>query len=186
MAHFKNDVISSDEISIKVESVRILLSEIKVKLNGDERSVKNGPALFTVTDSSKTVEFASTELPDGSADKIKFEIHRFPASQLSDYNSNEVFSEFASPERYSIIIAGTIKEDNTDIPFEYKTEVVSNLNFDFVPPLTIEDSKNLVVKFEFQTDMVFKDKGVVLDPRDSKNKNQIDKQIVNAIKAVKL
>ena len=31
MAHFKNDVISSDEISIKVESVRILLSEIKVK-----------------------------------------------------------------------------------------------------------------------------------------------------------
>lgn len=180
----KVDAITNEIQSIKIESLKILLSNIKVKLDDTERNVHLGPALFTVTDSTRSVEFASTELPEGAMDKIKFEIHRFASSELSSYANDPIFKDFATNDRFTIMIKGVLKSNNVDTPFSYNTEIVGNLTYDFAPPLTIEDGKNMIVEFQFQSEQVFKDKGVILDPNDSKNKSYIDNQIKTALKAL--
>ncbi|PKL84604.1 MAG: hypothetical protein CVV22_12235 [Ignavibacteriae bacterium HGW-Ignavibacteriae-1] len=181
----KQDEIQNGITNIKIHSVRILLNNITIKLNDNERNIKAVPVVFTVTDEVNSYEFANADLPQGGIDKIKFEIHRFASSEIDNYKSNPSLKDFATDERFTIIIKGTTINNADETPFEYKSEVVGNLSFDFNPPLLIEDNKNLIVDFEFQSEMVFKDKGFILDPNDSNNKSHIDNQIKNAIRAIK-
>lgn len=183
--NIKQDEVNGEITSIKIQSVRMLLNNITVKLNDKERNIKSIPVVFTVTDTVKSYEFANSDLPVGGIDKIKFEIHRFASSDIENYSSNPSLKDFATDERYTIIIKGIKVNSSEEIPFEYKTEVVGNLNFDFSPPFYIEENKNVIVDFEFQSELVFKENGLILDPLDSKSKSHIDNQIKNAIRAIK-
>lgn len=183
--HIKGDELQSEISGIKIESIRILLNNISVKLNNNDRNIKLTPMVFTITDSNKTFEFANAVLPSGSMDKIKIEIHRFASSELASYQNNAIFKDFATNERFTILIKGKLVSGVTEDPFEYKTDIVGNLTFDFNPPISIQENVNQTIEFQFQSDMVFKSNGELLDPRDSKNKSHIDNQIKNAIKALK-
>lgn len=183
--NIKGNELQSDLTSIKIETIRILLNNISVKLNDIERNMKLTPVVFTITDSNNSYEFANAVLPSGSLDKIKIEIHRFASSELLSYQNNAIFKDFATNDRYTILIKGKILSGNSDTPFEYKTDIVGNLSFDFNPPINIQDNSNQTIEFQFQSDMVFKNNGELLDPRDPKNRSYIDNQIKNAIKAIK-
>lgn len=183
--NIKGDEIQNDLTSIKIESIRILLNNISVKLNDSERNIKLTPVVFTITDSNKSFEFANADIPSGAMDKIKIEIHRFASSEIASYQNNAIFKDFATNERYTILIKGNLVSGTTETPFEYKTDIVGNLSFDFKPPINIQENVNQTIEFQFQSDMVFKSNGELLDPRDSKNKSHIDNQIKNAIKGIK-
>ncbi len=182
-AKLKSDNIQADIDSIKVESIRILLSNIKAKLADAERVVDAGPVVFRIADTNNTVEFASADLPASAMDKIKFEIHRFSTSELSNYVNNNIFKDFATTERHTIIINGKMKSASAWESFEYKTDIVGNLNYDFNPPINLKDNIKTIVEFCFQSDSVFKENGVIVDPTNPTRKNHIDNQIKNAITA---
>ena len=185
VVNIKGDEIQNEVTGIKIESIRILLNNISVKLNDNDRNIKLSPVVFTITDSSKTYEFANADLPSGNMDKIKIEIHRFASSEIGSYQNNAIFKDFATNERYTVLIKGKILSGSNETDFEYKTDIVGNLSFDFNPPINIQDNINQTIEFQFQSDMVFKSNNIILDPRDSKNKSHIDNQIKNAIKAIK-
>lgn len=178
----KQDEVMSDVTELKIKKIRILMNEIKVSLNNEDKKVKIGPAVYTVTPDSQLVEFANTELPVGNVNKVKFEFHRFSSSEIADYENNVIFKDFATNDRYSVIINGTKKVGGTEIDFEYKSKMTANLTYNFAPPLVIEESKLNIFVFKFHPELVFKKDGNIIDPDDSKNFNDIDNLLRDAIK----
>lgn len=172
-------------MEIRIDTVRILLNEIKIKLNGEDQKVRTGPAVYTITPEAKSVEFASAELPSGNVEQIKFEFHRFSSSELSIYQNNQTFKEFATEDRHSVIISGIKKIGDVEIPFQYKSKVTANVTFNFSPPFEIEEDKSNLIEFIFRTELVFKKSGSLIDPDDPKNFNEIDNLLRDAIKANK-
>jgi len=179
----KDDYIQSEIDSIKVESIRILISNIKAKLADAERIVDAGPVVISISDTINKVEFAKADLPSAEMDKIKYEIHRFSTSELSNYQNHNTFKDFATNDRHTIIIKGMMKSTSGWEAFEYKTDIVGNLNFDFNPPIALKDNINTIIEFIFESETVFKESGAVINPLLPSNKNHIDNQIKLALKA---
>ncbi len=181
----KSDEVQSGITEIKINTVRILLNEIKVKLNSEDKKVRTGPAVYTITPDSQSVEFANADLPSGSIEQIKFEFHRFSSSELATYQNNNTFKDFATADRYSVIITGIKKVGDTETPFEYKSKMTANLTYNITPPLVIDDKSTTYIDFVFQPEFVFKKTGALIDPDDPKNFNDIDNLLKDAIKALK-
>jgi len=170
---------------IKINSVRILISSIKMHVDGEEVMFDAGPVLFQADAQQQSYTFAQAEIQNGSFNKIKYEFHRFPTSELNNWKDDPVFGDFATPERYTVIIEGDVVIAGQDNPFVYETDVVANLMFDFNPPVDVDDNSHVTVDFEFNTEDVFKRNGELMDPTDSKNRPHIDNGIKSAIKANK-
>lgn len=171
---------------IIVDSVRILISNIKMH-NGevDSATIKAGPALFSANSDTQSYQFAYAEIPTGSFNKIKFEFHRFTPNELPTYQNDTIFGDFATPERYTVIIEGRTISANDTIPFTYNSDMTANLKFDFEPPIAVDENQPIVVDFVFHTEEVFMDKGELLDPNDPKSEPHIDNNIKTAIRANK-
>lgn len=169
---------------VTVDRVRILVKNIKVKLNGEERLLKAGPAMFEVTSANPSIAFAQGDVPAGQFDKVSYEIHRFESSVLQQYANDPVFGAFATSDRHTIIVNGKVTDSSGTRAFEYKTDVVGNLNFDFNPAVTVADDKLTTVEFEFLSNLVFHENGVLIDPTDPTKKSHIDNQLKNALKAI--
>jgi len=102
---------------IELDTVKILLRDIKIKSKSgtDSSSIKVGPFVIKLNLTGITTDFAIGNIPTGSYERIKFEIHKIEASEtLSDPEFREGTDESL---RYSVIVKGKY---NT-VPFIYKS-----------------------------------------------------------------
>lgn len=169
---------------VRIASVRILVKDMKMKLNGDERLLHAGPAVLTVRENEQSIVFARADVPAGQFDKVSWDIHRFESSALEQYRNDPVLADFTTDARHTIIITGTVDKDGSTLPFDYRTDVVGNLNFDFNPAVAVADDKVTIVEFQFQSDLVFRENGALVDPNDPASKSHLDNQVKKALKAV--
>ncbi len=180
--------------SIFIKKVRILIKEIKVTVDNEDRmfddnhegndhtKFKTGPYLLTVEYGTNTVFTLSTDIVPGLFEKIKLEYHRFSTSELANYIIDSTFKDFATTDRYSVIIEGTVYSGGVGENFTYNSNVTANLELKLEQIHRLEANKYSKLRLLITPSLLFKKDNYLLDPRDSKNENEIDDLIKHMLK----
>lgn len=178
--------------SIKIKECRILISRLILHSNttvGDsaegDNLIKAGPFLFKLDSTGRSFTIASGTVPAGNYDKIKFELHRFSSSELSQYQNSSEFSDFATSERYSVIIKGEIYESGTIEDFTFNGTVTANLTLNFESVLVLSEGENYTVALNLDPNLVFLSGNIILDPLNFMDSNNIEINIRSAFRAIK-
>ncbi len=180
--------------SISVDRVRLLISRIKLtgvflgdSLDFNEPDIKTEPVVLTVDTTTGGQPLLEATIPPGDYEKIKFEFHRFSTSELSDYAGDATFGDFATSDRKSSIMEGRIYCDGVAEPFVFSGDATANLSVFFDSDIQVDevDISELILEFDPSTLFVDSKSGDLIDPRDSKNENDIEKNLKDAIHAYK-
>lgn len=175
---------------LQIQRVRLLVKELKVKPSKDnsgasDKQIKLSPFVIEWLPNQTTV-FATALLPIGEYDQAKFQIHRFNPPEVAQYQNDAIFRDFVVPDRASAIIEGVLTENGRTEAFTYRSDVTTNLNLNFDNVITVAPSgTTLTIILQFNPLVVFKKGAVLFDPRDTKNRNDIDNAIRTAIRAFK-
>jgi hypothetical protein len=185
-----NPILSNDVDSIKIENARILISrmilhELDTDENEDSPVVFIGPNLLVFHPDSGDHFVGTVEVEPLTYDKIKFEMHRFDASEISEYADNPTFSDFATGDRYSVIINGDVYKGEEITPFLFNGQVTANLTVDFYDFIELDENDFATISIELDPNVIFTEGGILLDPNDPKNSNHIENNIKEAFKALK-
>ena len=178
--------ISNDTITL--DTVKILLKDIKLGFEKDSRewedhlvdedeiNVKVGPFLVYLNLIGMTNNFAVSSIPEGTYNKIKFKIHKIEASQTPP--DQEFKDGNNSLSGYSIIVKGNFNSQ----PFIYKSRKPAHQKIKLDVPLMVEanTSTNLTISVDPSTWFI-KD-GLLLDPNNPANQNDIDNSIKDSFK----
>ena len=163
---------------IELDTVKILIRDIKIKSKSgtDSSSIKVGPFVIKLNLTGITTDFAINNIPTGSYDRIKFEIHKIEASEtLSDPEFREGTDESL---RYSVIVKGK----HNALPFIYKSRKSAKQDLKLETPVIVEENgiANLTITVDPFT--WFADSTNTLDPTDPANENDIDNNIKESFK----
>jgi len=171
---------------IKLTEVKILLRDIKLEKESDGESegddeteceeVKVGPFVVSLNLNGATTDFVVNNIPAGIYDELKFEIHKLEASETSP--DPEFKDGDDSSLRYSVIAKGIFNSN----PFVYKSKKSTHQELEFENMLIVEDntSTNLTITVDPYT--WFYKEGVLLDPTDLANDDEIDHNIEHSFK----
>lgn len=174
--------------SINVSEMRVLISRIKFhrteKAVGEDNDFKAGPFLLRADSTGDAYTIAEGTVPEGSYDKIKFELHRFSGSEVDEFDGDPVFGDFATNDRYSVIIEGTYYSGGEETAFIFNGDVTANLSLNFEPAVELTDDDENPITLEFDPVSLFMDNGTLMTPTNE-NENEIEKNIKDAIKAYK-
>lgn len=174
-------------VSLSVRRVRVLVSRIMLHsdrdtMSGGDKTVKAGPFIYEA-DSLGTRVISSVNLPTGTYNRLKFEVHRFSSSESSVYTDDPVYRDFVTGDRYSVIIEGyVVRKNGTSSSFSYKSDVTSNLELDYQPAIVVAEGSVTTSTIMFDAAAVFKDGTVILDPADAENESSIDNGIKRAFR----
>ncbi len=176
--------------SVKISKLRILISEIKFHSDNEvneenNKLFKTGPFLLIGDSTGGYFDVAVGNLPAGDFNSLKFELHRFSVNELSTYQNDITFNEFATEERYSVILEGTAFKYGNPFPFTYKSSSTANLTFKFEPSLQLRKDVPLDIYLQINPINLMKIGNSILDPRDPENASDIDYLIQTALKAIK-
>jgi hypothetical protein len=169
------DTVGDSQNILKLDTVKILIKDIKLKVSGnnpDTTDFKVGPFVIFLNLSSSINLISSEIIPDGVYEKIKFEVHK-----LND-NETPPDPEFADANgRYSIIVKGWYLGNY----FIYKSTKSAHQILQF--PSTVQvTSKNLSnITMIVSPYIWFIKNGAWLDPTVPANSNDIDNNIKDNI-----
>lgn len=187
-----NNNIQANEVdSIKSLYIRILISEIKLHpTKSDENNgklIKDGPFVFSIlNEPNEQIQTSfSHSIEVGIYEKFKFEFHRFSSSELPKYQNNNDFKDFATQNRYSVIITGKYYRSGKANNFTYTSTITANLAFNLDNPIEIKEGAKQTLSIQIDPMQFFKKDGIVLDPTNPKNISEIENGIKQAIKIVK-
>lgn len=186
----KNNHILENEVdSIKIVRIRVLMSRMMLFPENDNTTsgnvVKVEPFVYDISLTGGEAILATNNVPSGLYDRIKLEIHRFSTSELSQYASDPILMDFATSERYTILIEGITYIGENPSTFIFKSDAVANLSLQLEPTLNLSNGSNTTISIEVDPNFFFKKWESILDPADSKNKNDIENSLMNTIKAFK-
>lgn len=178
--------------SITVTRVRVLVSRMILHPDNNadttdstnDKNIKLQPFLY-MADSTGVRVVASTSVPNGTYEKIKWEIHRFSSSEAPSYAGDTVYRDFVTGDRYTSIIEGWLVRNGVRERFVYRSDATSNITIKFEPSVTASDATPLILSLMFDARATFFKDGEILDPADSKNESKIDNNIKAAFRANK-
>jgi hypothetical protein len=184
------DQIQINEVdSIKITRIRVLMSEMKLFLDSEDttggRIMKTGPFVYDIDESGKLLQLCAATVPPGVYDKIKFEFHRFNSNETNQYVSDPYFKDFATTDRYSMLIEGISYKNNTPAGFIFKSQATANLTLKFEPYLDLSENSNTTISIQVNPNLFFKKGSTIINPNDPKNANDIENAIKSTIKAIK-
>ncbi len=188
---FNEGITSSDVDSIQIKKVRILITEVKFHAYNEsddskDKLFKAGPLLFMADSTGTSLDIASGTIPSGKYNKMKLEMHRFASSELAQYANSSLFKDFATSDRYSVIIDCVIFRGGTSYHFVYSGSPTVNMTYNFGSDIDLPSNQEsnfyLIIN---PVDVFIKGSGELLDPTDDSNHNDIDNLIKQAIQAVK-
>jgi hypothetical protein len=187
---FNSGIASSDIDSIQVKKIRILITEIKFHSTTEsdvqkDQLFKSGPLLFVVDSTGSKLEIASGTLPSGAYNKMKFEIHRFESSVLSQYVNSILFRDFATSERFSVIVDGISFKNGLATRFQYKGTPNVNITVDFGMSVDFPANQESIFYYTIDANDFFRSNDEVYDPTDDSDRNDIDNLIKQALKIEK-
>lgn len=174
--------------SLIVTNFRILISSLKLHRYNEEsekyESFKTGPYVLKADSTGNFYYLSEHTVPTGDYDKIKFEIHKFPESERVQYIGDTLFGEFATNDKYTILIDGYYYEDGEKFSFEFKSNKTENLTLKFDPILQLDDDEVNNIDLDIYPELLFVEGGVIIKPIED-NWKDIEKNIHKSIKALK-
>jgi len=174
--------IAMDNTISKIATSDLVLTKVKIlirdlKLNAhfgeDTSNVQTGVFVATLNLNGVLNEIALSDLPSGTYESAKFEIHKLEKAETSP---DPDFSEDSF--RYSVIVEGTYLENE----FIYKSKKSAHQHIKFDEPIELVDGDNLNITLVVNPNDWFIKKGKTLDPTNGKNENDIDKLIMKSFK----
>ena len=174
---------------IQLTEVKILLRDIKLKKessddldkgdgsdDSDCEGVKMEPVVVNLNLNGVTTDFVVNNLPAGTYDALKFEIHKPGGSETPpdpEFKEGEDNSK-----RYSVVVKGTIDGN----PFIYKSKKSAHQKIGFDPPLVVIENSNTNLTIIVDPYTWFYEGDVFLNPTDPANENDIDNNIKDSFK----
>lgn len=147
--------------------------------------IKMEPFVYDLSLTGGLAVLGNNDVPSGMYEKIKIEIHRFSTSELTHYENDSEFREFATPERHTILIEGITYKDENPTTFVFKSNAVANLQLKLEPILNLKDASTTTIVVEVDPNFFFKKWESILDPNDPNNAEDIENSLMNTIKAFK-
>ena len=159
--------------TINLDSVKILLRDIKIKKQSgnDSLNVKVGPFVVYLNLAGMTTDFAVSNIDPGSYDRIRFRVHKLEDSETPP--DPEFKDSTDSSLRYSVIVKGTFNS----VPFIYKSRKSAHQDIKLDTPIVVEENSSANLTITVDPLNWFVENGVVLNPNDSSNVNDIDNNI---------
>jgi len=162
----------------QIQEVKLLLRNIKLKNQADEESeqVKAGPFVIDLNLNGEVTEFASSEIPPGNYDRVRFEIHKL---EDSDVVPDPEFKEGTeSTQRYSAIVKGMLNGNAFTYKFEKSAEQDIKLDEDIV----IGDGEAANLTLTVDPKSWFYEGDILLNPNDQANESKIEQRMKEGFK----
>jgi hypothetical protein len=164
---------STAPISLEIDQAKLLIKDIKLNAaGGGESNYKVGPFMLLLDLASNCTFVTSSYVNFGTYDKLKFEIHKL--------NNNEPLPDpdFAdSSGRYSIVVKGRVD----GISFTFKSALSAHQIRSFPSPMVVTTAGKVNISLKAKPYMWFMKNGVMLDPLNELNRNDIELNIKNNI-----
>lgn len=174
-----SDETINDANEIIITEAKCLIGEVELETEPSSVSVHLplSPFVVNLYSFKATQLIASVKIPEGSYNKIKFQIHK------PEDNETPPDPEFKTGEsgnqRFSVIVKGTYNGNS----FVFRSRKSANVVFSLNNPLALQQTaKNLTMIIN--PAQWFKNNNNILDPRISSNENAIDDNIKNSFKRV--
>ncbi|HEY5124421.1 MAG TPA: hypothetical protein VIK14_11865 [Ignavibacteria bacterium] len=172
--HFTTADTSVADDNLLLDTVKILLKDLKFGVSGSDDSISfyTGSFLLTLRFNSLVIALTSGLIPAGTYDEFKFEVHKL--------DTNEIISdpEFTDANgRYSIITKGSFNGNR----FVFKSVSSARKNLQFQNPAAVSSSDVTYITLSIKPYIWFLKNGNYLDPRIPANANDINSNIQNAL-----
>ncbi|HEY6172594.1 MAG TPA: hypothetical protein VIX80_10085 [Candidatus Kapabacteria bacterium] len=175
--------------SVVISRMRFVFSDMKMHFDKDDSTedhgkVKTGP--FIMEYIPGTVKLITTsEIPVGTYDKIKYEIHKLDDSKDTAAINDPAFADFITGGRFTYIIEGLIYNSNSASAFTFKSSKNENLELKFDVPVTISEGVAAPITLQLDPSTIFKQGAKPFDPRYEENRNDFEKMVKDAFHALK-
>ena len=170
------DSIGDSQGILILDTVKILIKDIKLNVannNQDSTNFKTVPYVLFLNLTSEVNKIGSAIIPEGSYDKLKFEVHK-----LND-NEDVPDPEFADANgRYSVVVKGRYLGQY----FVYKSTKSAHQKINFPFSISVLSKTLSNITMVAKPYIWFIKNGAYLDPRDPSNTNDIDNNIKDNIK----
>jgi hypothetical protein len=169
------DSIGDSQNILILDTVKILIKEIKISLNNageDSTKFKVGPFVLFLNLSSNIQVISTALVPAGDYKKVKFEVHKL--------NDNEAIPDpdFADANgRYSVIVKGRYLGNY----FVYKSSKSAHQKLSFPSIFAIPTVPASNLTMVIKPYIWFIENNMYLDPTDPANSNDIDNNIKDNI-----
>jgi hypothetical protein len=166
--------------ALVLDSVKVLIKNIKLNVSAasdDSVNFKTGPFVVKLNLNSSVNLFTTAMIPEGTYDKIKFEIHKLEDGEVG---IDTAFS-FAGG-RYSVVVYGKFNL----IPFIYRSTKSAHQKLILVRTVGVNSTNEIEYNVESSAvHMVLDTELIILDPMVLSNENDIDNNIKASFKAFK-
>jgi len=164
--------------TLVLDSVKILLRDVKMKQQSvdDTPNIKAGYFVVDLNLVGLTTDFAVSDVPPGTYDRVRFSVHQLEGSETP---SDPDFKEgLDSSLRYSVIVGGSVNS----IPFIYKSRKSAHQDLKLETPVEVgvNETANLTITVDPYS--WFYNGGFFLDPNNTANENIIDNMIKDSFK----
>ncbi len=180
----KAGILATNVDSMRINSFRAIISSIKLNDSVEDEKKKTGPFLVGYTDKDGGYVVTEMSLPEGSYEKIKFELHKFPGNDWKPYEGDGVFGDFANEKKNTILASGTYYIKGETYPFEFESNQTENLSLKFREPLELKSGAVEEIVLELTASNLFMSGDDILPPTTEYQK-EIEKNIHQSIVAVK-
>lgn len=168
----------STDNTIIITEAKLLLRKLDIELaeSEDASEIKLGPFVVYLDMNAKVVLAGVTKIEAGNYDEIHFQIHKpSPQENISDPDFTE-----STSKRFSVVVKGIFN----GVSFVYKSPITVAKEIEFEnQPISI-GAVPPVVNITIVVDPYswFDKNGVIMDPTDENNWNDIDHNIKESLK----
>ncbi len=175
-----------DVDSLHIHRMRLLLGDFvlhrsTIDARRSDRGLADGPIAVDLTLVGQSTELLQAQVPEGEYDNLMLAARRLAVDDAARYAGDADLEAFASNERLSIVIDGTVFDEGTWQEFSYRAAVERELVLEFDSPrsLAADDRLELVLQVD---PLAFFRKGVsIFDPRLSRNRAEDEESLQRAI-----
>lgn len=163
--------VQDNPVLLEIDQVKLLLKDVKLLVQNNESVQSNfmtGPFVISLDLTSNVKFVVSSSLPAGTYSKVIFEVHKLDAQEVPPD------PEFADANgRYSVIIKGRYN----GISFVYKSTKSCHQMLMFQNSLLVNVNGKSNITLKVTPYSWFLKNGVILDPMNVININDIDNNI---------
>ncbi len=161
---------------LQLQEVKLLIRNIKIKNQSGEDSlhIKTGPMVVQLNLQGGLTEFSSSEIPQGTYNRVRFEIHKLEDSETPPDQEFKEGSE--SSKRYSIVVKGTLNGES----FMYKSKKSAVQDIKLEEDLVVEENADANLTIKVDPFSWFYQGDLLLNPNDSANDDKIDNNLKNS------
>jgi hypothetical protein len=164
--------------ALVLDSVKVLIKNIKLNVSAassDSVNFKTGPFAVKLNLNSSVNLFTTAMIPEGTYDKVKFEIHKLEDGEVANVDTSFSFAG----GRYSVVVYGKFNL----VPFIYRSTKSAHQKITFSPAATVNSQTKSNITLSVQPYTWFWNGADYIDPMLVSNENDIDNRIKTSFKA---